>query len=274
MVVRARSLLAWLARHAQHIRSLSCAFAAIGDLAAITELAGILMSSLAMCGAAGQLKELCLGRGILPPASSWLPLMRSLRSLTVTRVGGQLAVPNIVMLTLLERLQLSDSRVDFPASSQQPPSLTQLLISDGQTSELPAQVRPSKRLYCCSVLLEWPLPFRSWFSWFKPLGLFTLCLSAGHHTHQAAAAGAGERAVQQHQHEGSFPTVQPDTSGACRDKACAHQPVLHDLAAPPHGSMPPSCPRSDGRRAWRSPATAASSDLPADQGLWSKLCLH
>jgi hypothetical protein len=150
--MRARALLAWLAWHAQHIHSLNCTVMGVGDLSANTELLGIVMSSLAICGAAGQLEELCLGRGMLPPISAWLPLIRSLRSLTITRVGGQLAVPNIQMLTLLERLQLSDSRVDLPASSQLPPSLTKLHISDSHTPELPAQVRPSQRFYCCSVL--------------------------------------------------------------------------------------------------------------------------
>lgn len=140
-----RSLTAWLAQHARHVRSLSCLFGASPDIvAAVT-------SCLAVAGAAGQVEELTVEGSI--GSTEWLAALRSLRHLALDDTqGGELCLsPAIGMLTALCSLKLSGDSASVAADARLPASITRLELVVGE-GDMPAQARFSS--------VFWPCPYR------------------------------------------------------------------------------------------------------------------
>jgi hypothetical protein len=111
-VPRAEAVLAWLARHMPHVRSLSLDFSKPDDVVALHQLQAILMGCLSISSAAGQLGELAVRGNLLPTTGSWLLLMRSLRSLSIVSLAP-VVIPSMFTLTRLESLELEGNPLKY-----------------------------------------------------------------------------------------------------------------------------------------------------------------
>lgn len=156
----ARSLLAWLRRHAAHVQRLeldldnqTAPYVSMTwggepweqeeeeEDAVRSELAALVAECAAVCGRAGQLLELQLACG--PPAVrlAWLPAMRSVQRLSVTSDRSMRLLADASGLTQLRSLQLGGHPLMIAAGVRLPPCITSLSIGDLSGRGMPEQVR-------------------------------------------------------------------------------------------------------------------------------------
>lgn len=122
-----QSLTAWLAQHSQHLRRLQIPF-----LPNDQSSGAAVAACLEMVGAAGQLVELSMGRGIL--STQWLAALRSLRRLKLKAPWWPTSEflhisPAIHGLTALEHLELKGSFFQLGAGVRLPASITRVELS-------------------------------------------------------------------------------------------------------------------------------------------------
>ncbi|KAL4448515.1 hypothetical protein ABPG75_005734 [Micractinium tetrahymenae] len=151
-IARAYALVAFLAAHARHVRTLQLRIIPAehaGDARSQVEAA--VAGCLAACGAASALEQLFVSEETPPGRGAiFLPALTRLQKLQFGGLDTALHLaPSISRLQRLEEASLSGSPIRLPSTL--PASITRLCLSDGVSKHLPRQLSQLTGLQCLEM---------------------------------------------------------------------------------------------------------------------------